>query len=86
MTAVQAIYDGDVFIPEKPCDITKGSKVTLTINPIGSSLFEKSSSDDLTVAVINRVCKEVDTSLDPGIMAAQMEAFKGNASSSTGEW
>jgi len=31
MTAVQAIYDGRVFIPEKPCNITSGSKVILNI-------------------------------------------------------
>jgi len=24
MTAVQAIYDGNVFIPEKPCQLGKG--------------------------------------------------------------
>ncbi|MCL1813680.1 MAG: DUF104 domain-containing protein [Treponema sp.] len=34
MTAVQAIYDGRVFIPEKPCDIISGSKVTLTIEKV----------------------------------------------------
>jgi len=32
MTAIQAIYDGQVFIPEKPCDIIRGSKVTLTVD------------------------------------------------------
>ena len=36
------------------------------------------SNDDLIVAQINEVCKEVDTSLDPDIMAAQMEVLKGD--------
>ena len=34
--------------------------------------------EDLIVAQINEVCKEVDTSLDPDIMAAQMEVLKGD--------
>ena len=34
MTAIQAVFDGKVFIPEKPCDITRGSKVKLTIETI----------------------------------------------------
>jgi predicted DNA-binding antitoxin AbrB/MazE fold protein len=41
MTAIRAIYDGNVFIPEKPCEITKGSKVTLTINLIDIDSSEK---------------------------------------------
>jgi len=41
MTAVQAIYDGNVFIPERPCKIIKGSKVTLTVNTIEIGLSEK---------------------------------------------
>ena len=41
MTAIRAIYDGNVFIPEKPCEITKGSKVTLTVNVIGVDFSEK---------------------------------------------
>jgi hypothetical protein len=36
------------------------------------------SNDDLITAQINEVCKEVDTSLDPSIMAAQMEVLKGD--------
>jgi len=36
------------------------------------------SSDDLIIAQINEVCKEVDTSLDQSIMAAQMEVLKGD--------
>jgi len=41
MTAVQAIYDGSVFIPEKPCKISKGSKVALTINVLDNGISEK---------------------------------------------
>ena len=41
MTAVQAIYDGNVFIPERPCEIIKGSKVTLTVNTINIGFSEK---------------------------------------------
>jgi len=40
MTAVRAVYDGKVFIPEKPCEITRGSKVTLTIEAINTSFSE----------------------------------------------
>jgi len=41
MTAVRAVYDGKVFIPEKPCKITEGSKVTLTIKTINAGFSEK---------------------------------------------
>ena len=36
MTEVRAVYDGKVFVPEKPCEITRGSEVTLTIETINS--------------------------------------------------
>ena len=36
------------------------------------------SNDDLIVAQINEVCKEVDTSIDSKLMAAQMEVLKGD--------
>ena len=36
------------------------------------------SDDDLIIAQINEICKEVDTSLDSGIMAAQMEVLNGD--------
>ena len=36
------------------------------------------TNDDLIIAQINEVCKEVDTSLDPNVMAAQMEVLKGD--------
>ena len=36
MTAVQAVYDGQVFIPKKPCNLTKGSEVTLTIESVNN--------------------------------------------------
>jgi hypothetical protein len=35
-------------------------------------------NDDLIIAQINEVCKAVDTSLDPGLMAAQMEVLEGD--------
>ena len=41
MTAVRAVYDGKVFIPEKPCEITSGSEVTLTIETVNITLSEK---------------------------------------------
>ena len=41
MTAVQATYDGQVFILEKPCNITRGSKVTLTIETTSTGILEK---------------------------------------------
>ena len=41
MTAVRAVYDGRVFIPEKPCEITGGSEVTLIIETINTSFSEK---------------------------------------------
>jgi predicted DNA-binding antitoxin AbrB/MazE fold protein len=41
MTAVQAIYDGRVFIPEKPCNITSGSKLTLIIEFAIGGISEK---------------------------------------------
>ena len=42
MTAVQAVYDGQVFIPEKPCsNIERGSKVAITITTINSGFSEK---------------------------------------------
>jgi len=41
MTAVRAVYDGRVFIPEKPCKITEGSEVTLTIKAINTGFSEK---------------------------------------------
>ena len=40
--------------------------------------LNQSSNDDLIVAQINEVCKEVDTSLDSGIMAAQVEVLESN--------
>ena len=41
MTAVRAVYDGKVFIPEKPCEITSGSEVTLTIETVNIASSEK---------------------------------------------
>jgi hypothetical protein len=36
------------------------------------------SNNDLIISQINEVCKEVDTSLDPAIMAAQIEVLEGD--------
>ena len=36
------------------------------------------SNEDLIIAQINEVCKEVDTSLDPALMTAQMEVLQGD--------
>ena len=43
MTAVKAIYDGNVFIPERKCNLalSKGSEVTLTIKSIDTGFSEK---------------------------------------------
>jgi len=35
-------------------------------------------NDDLIVAQINEVCKEVDTSVDPGLYRAQIETLQGD--------
>jgi predicted DNA-binding antitoxin AbrB/MazE fold protein len=55
MTAVQAVYDGKVFIPEKPCEITRGSKVTLTIETINTGFSEKQKK----LAAFRQLTKEV---------------------------
>ena len=41
MTAVRAVYDGQVFIPEKPCNIARGQEVTLTIETANSGFSQK---------------------------------------------
>ena len=41
MVAIQAVYDGNVFIPEKPCEIISGSKVSLTIETVSTGIYEK---------------------------------------------
>ena len=41
MTAVRAVYDGKVFIPEEPCKISEGSEVTITIKTINTGFSEK---------------------------------------------
>ena len=41
MTAVRAVYDGKVFIPDEPCNITRGSEVTLTIETVNNYFPEK---------------------------------------------
>jgi hypothetical protein len=37
---------------------------------------ETPSQEELIIAQINEVCKEADTSLDPGLMLAQMEVLE----------
>ena len=44
------------------------------------------SNDDFIVAQINEVCREVNTSLDQGIMAVQMEVLKVDSTSKEGNW
>jgi hypothetical protein len=58
MTAVQAVYDGRVFIPETPCEITKGSKVTLTFSTIDVDISEKQKK----LAAFRQLTKEVKKS------------------------
>ncbi|MCL1835977.1 MAG: hypothetical protein FWG46_00355 [Treponema sp.] len=41
-------------------------------------VLDQHTNDDLLIAQINEVCKEVDTSLDPNVMAAQIEVLKGD--------
>jgi len=36
------------------------------------------SNNELIIEQINNVCKEIDSSLEPSIMAAQMEVLKGD--------
>ena len=55
MTAVQAVYDGNVFIPEKPCKIGKGSKVALIVSVIGDDLSERQKK----LADFRQLTKEV---------------------------
>ena len=41
MTAIRAVYDGKVFIPEKPCEIRSGSEVTLIVETLDTVTTEK---------------------------------------------
>ena len=56
MTAVRAVYDGKVFIPEQPCEITSGSEVTLTIETINIALSEKQKK----LAAFRQLTQEVN--------------------------
>jgi predicted DNA-binding antitoxin AbrB/MazE fold protein len=56
MTAIRAIYDGKVFIPEKPCEITEGSEVTLTIKTINAGSSEK----DKKLAAFRQLTREIN--------------------------
>jgi predicted DNA-binding antitoxin AbrB/MazE fold protein len=55
MTAIQAIYDGKVFIPENPCGITKGSKVKLIIE----TLDHNNSETKKKLATFRQLTKEI---------------------------
>jgi predicted DNA-binding antitoxin AbrB/MazE fold protein len=55
MTAVQAIYDGQVFIPERPCDIISGSKVTLNIETVINSVSEKNKKLAAFIKLTNEI-------------------------------
>jgi predicted DNA-binding antitoxin AbrB/MazE fold protein len=63
MTAVRAVYDGKVFIPEKPCEITSGSEVTLTIETVNLAISEKQKK----IAAFRQLTQEVNelTRTDP---------------------
>jgi predicted DNA-binding antitoxin AbrB/MazE fold protein len=59
MTAVKAIYDGKVFIPEKPCNILSGSEVTLNIIPLSEenadySVLSKEDALAMTSEIIKK--------------------------------
>ena len=69
MTAVKAIYDGKVFIPEKPCKITKGSEVTLTIVPIYNALSEKQKK----LAAFRQLTREISALSKTDPLPAQFD-------------
>ena len=56
MTAVRAVYDGEVFIPEKPCEIERGTKVTLTIEAANHGLSVSA------IAALRGTLHQIDTS------------------------
>jgi predicted DNA-binding antitoxin AbrB/MazE fold protein len=56
MTAIRAVYDGNVFIPEKPCEIISGSEVTLTIETINTCIHEKQKK----LAALRQLTKELN--------------------------
>ena len=55
MTAVRAVYDGKVFIPEKPCEITNGSEVTLIIETVNTTFTKKQEK----LAAFKQLTKEL---------------------------
>jgi len=56
MTAVRAVYDGKVFIPKRPCKITEGSEVTITIKTINSGFSEKQKK----LAAFKQLTREIN--------------------------
>jgi len=71
MTAVQAIYDGSVFIPEKPCEISKGSRVTLTFNTIEIDFSEKQKK----LAAFRQLTNEVKESNKTDPLPVEFDAI-----------
>ena len=55
MTAVMAVYDGQVFIPERPCNIDRGSKVALTVKTISSDFAERTVEREKKLAALSRI-------------------------------
>jgi hypothetical protein len=55
MTVVRPVYDGKVFIPEKPCKIISGSEVTLIIETINIGFTEKPKK----LAVFRQLTRDV---------------------------
>jgi predicted DNA-binding antitoxin AbrB/MazE fold protein len=56
MTAVRAVYDGKVFIPEKPCEIIKGSEVTISVETINTGFSEKQKN----LVAFRQLTKEIN--------------------------
>jgi len=55
MTAVRAIYDGNVFIPKTRCNFTNGTEVTLTIETINAGFLEK----QMKLEALRKLTKEI---------------------------
>ena len=55
MAAVQAVYDGHVFIPEKPCSIERGARVALTVKTISSDF----SGKEKKLAAFRKLTQEI---------------------------
>ena len=69
MLAVQAVYDGNAFIPEKPCEIIKGSKVTLMVKSIDSGFSEKQKK----LAAFRQLTEEIMVSNETDPLPAEFD-------------